>query len=104
MQRVYAAANLQEAHLVRQLLEQSGIAARVFNENAQGGMGEIPFTHVYPELWVEDERDAARAAEIIQEFEHAPEVQGETACPRCGEVNPANFELCWRCGRPLERG
>lgn len=102
MKRIYQAANLQEAHLLLHFLDQEGIEARVFNANAQGGVGEIPFIHAYPELWVMDERDAPRALELITRFESRPEVPGSIRCV-CGEENPANFELCWSCGRPLGR-
>ena len=39
MRRLCSAANLPEAYLLKQLLEQAGIEARVFNEHAQGGLG-----------------------------------------------------------------
>ena len=58
MKKIYSAATLPDAHLVRGLLGQAGIEAKVFNEKLQGGMGEIPFTHAYPEVWIIDERDA----------------------------------------------
>ena len=47
MRRVYTAATLPEAHLIRQLLESAGINARVFNENAQGAIGELPVCLLY---------------------------------------------------------
>ena len=46
MQRLYSAANLPEAHLVRGLLAAAGIEARVFNEFAGGALGELPFSEV----------------------------------------------------------
>ena len=51
MRRVYSAASLPEAHLLLHQLLDEGIAAAVFNENAHGGVGELPFTHAYPEVW-----------------------------------------------------
>jgi len=100
MQRVYAAANLTEAYLLLHRLQHAGIAARVFNEHAVGAMGEIPFTHAYPELWVEHDGDAARARALIAEYEQA----GGSAwdCPACGEGNPPAFETCWRCSAARE--
>lgn len=101
MQRIYQARDLQQAHLLLHRLEGVGIRARVFNENAQGAIGEIPFTHVYPEIWLEREADRERAEALIREFEAEPTVEGEVRCTACGETNPANFEFCWNCGRPL---
>jgi hypothetical protein len=101
MKRVYCAANLPDAHLALHLLESEGIRARVFNENLQGGLGEIPFTHTYPEVWLENERDFARARELIKARELAPADTAMTICAKCGEENPRNFQLCWNCGEGL---
>ncbi|MGD8476308.1 MAG: DUF2007 domain-containing protein [Burkholderiales bacterium] len=100
MRRIYSAATLPDAHLVAGLLAHAGIAAKVFNENAQGGVGEIPFTHAWPEVWIEDERDIARALEIIRRFEHGGS-NAQVACNACGELNPDNFEICWNCQAPI---
>jgi hypothetical protein len=99
--RFCSAANLPEAHLLRALLEQAGIAARVFNEHAQGGMGEIPFMHAWPEIWLEHESDRARAEQVLAEFEHADRRAART-CAACGEQNPGTFDICWRCGAVIE--
>ncbi len=101
MRKIYSAATLPDAHLVRGLLGQAGIDAKVFNENAQGGMGEIPFTHAYPEVWIVDERDTVRARELIRQFERPGPQAATVRCPACAEVNPGNFQLCWSCGESL---
>jgi hypothetical protein len=102
MQRLYTAANLPEAYLLLHMLQAEGIAARVFNENAQGGVGELPFTHTYPEIWVERETDAGAARAVIRRFEDSMK-QGDAAvtCPRCEEENPGSFDVCWNCGTAL---
>ena len=102
MQRVYAAANLTEAYLLLHRLQHAGIAARVFNEHAVGAMGEIPFTHAYPELWVERDTDAARARAVIAEYERGSNGADPWPCPHCGESNPPAFETCWRCSAAAE--
>ncbi len=101
MKRVYTAADLPGAYIVLNLLTQRGIDAHVFNENAQGGLGEIPFTHVYPEIWLDDERDFELARQIIAGHENAATPQGSRDCAHCGEANPSNFDLCWNCGKPF---
>lgn len=100
MRRLYAAANLPEAYLVLELLRTAGIEARVFNENAQGGLGEIPFTHAYPELWLINEADFSRARQVITEYERSS-VGNDVACAACGEQNPGSFQVCWHCGAAL---
>lgn len=101
MLRLYSAANLPEAHLLRQLLAHAGIEAHVFNENAQSGMGEIPFTHAWPEVWLAQADDAVRAREIVKDFERPCPPRTDVFCASCRERNPGNFELCWSCGAAL---
>ncbi len=101
MQRLYTAANLPEAHLLLHELEAAGIRARVFNQNAQGGVGELPFTETYPVIWIENDADAARAHAIVAEFERPMDGGGTVICRSCGEENPHNFDLCWHCGAAL---
>jgi hypothetical protein len=101
VKKLYRAANLPDAHILRGLLEQAGISVRVFNENAQSGVGQLPFTEAWPELWVTEERDLPRAREIVQAFESAPAVSGSLRCPGCAEDNPNTFQVCWNCGVAL---
>ncbi len=101
MVRLYSAANLPDAQILLDLLKAKGIPARIFNENAQGGLGEIPFTHTYPEIWLVDDRDVVRAQEVVTEFERSAEAEGTRRCPGCGEENPKNFQICWHCNRSL---
>ena len=101
MKRLYSAANLPEAYLVRDLLAEVGIRTQILNENAQGGVGEIPFTQTWPEIWIERKDDLDRARRVIAEYESRSVPADYVDCPRCGEQNPENFETCWHCGVPL---
>ena len=101
VKRVYNAANLPDAHIVAGVLAERGIRVRIFNANAAGAMGELPFDAAAPQLWVEDSRDEARARAAIEEFLRASAGPAR-ACPACGEENPPAFEVCWSCGRGLE--
>jgi hypothetical protein len=100
MRKLYTASNLPDAYIVFHLLGQAGIEARVFNENAQGGLGEIPFTHAYPEVWLMDEADVPRAREVIADYEKSSGDR-DVHCAACREKNPANFQVCWNCGEPI---
>ena len=101
MKRFYAAADLIEAQLLKDLLKESGIVTEIFNQNARGGIGEIPITHAYPELWLLDEHDEARARELIDQYENTEVPNGVTLCNHCLEENPRNFASCWQCGELL---
>jgi hypothetical protein len=102
MKKVYSANNLMEAQIVLDLLEHAYIPAQLFNQHAQSGMGEIPFTHAYPEVWVMRDEDYERGKLIVQTYEKTPAPTGTIHCPACGEENPTNFQLCWKCGSGLE--
>ena len=99
MKRIYTAASLPEAHLLLHALECSGVNARVFNENAQGAVGELPVT--YPEIWIEHDRDEVRARAVIEQFERRNEPEKLKNCLVCGEQSPDTFEVCWRCAADL---
>jgi len=100
-QRLYSAANLPEAHLVRGLLAAAGIEACVLNEYAGGALGELPFAEAAPSVWIAEERDLARARHVIAVYENAPAAPGVMRCAACGEESPRNFSICWQCQRLL---
>ena len=99
MIRLYRAANLPEAHLIKDLLAQEGIESFVFNENAQSGAGQLPLTEIYPEVWVAKDRDLANARSVVQRFEKSATSPAavDRVCGACGQMNPAGFEICWNC-------
>jgi hypothetical protein len=103
LKKVFTAANLPEAHLLADWLADRGVRARLFNTNASSLAGEIPIDATLPQIWVERAEDAERARELIDAYFRARVVGAPMRCPRCGEENPASFELCWSCGAGLER-
>lgn len=100
MKRVHIAPTLLDAQLAVDVLSSVGIAAHVFNANAAGATGEVPFMQAQPEIWVEDETQTARAGDILAGLRDAP-ARDEKPCPHCGETNPGNFLSCWQCGHAL---
>jgi Putative prokaryotic signal transducing protein len=103
MKKIYSAANLMEARIMLDLLGHVGIKARLLNEHAQGGLGEISFTQAYPEVWLINEGDLERGRAVVSKYESSPIETGVVLCLACGEENPRNFQLCWHCGAGLER-
>ena len=103
MLKIYSAANLPEAHLLLNLLQQAGVSAQILNSYAQGASGEIPFEQAYPQIWLEDDRDKLLAEKIITKYETSSSNTEWIYCRACGERNPANFEICWQCGKDLNR-
>ena len=101
MKRIYNAANLPEAYLVRDLLVQAGVAAHVFNEHAMAAMGEVPFMSAYPQVWIAQLHQEQHARSVIAEFEKRPTHVAARICQACSENNPGGFEICWSCGAGL---
>ena len=87
------------------VLEGEGIRTEIRNEAGSGAAGELPFTQVYPELWILDNKDEARAKEIIREFRStAADVPTDPdwTCPLCHEAVDGVFSECWNCSAPRE--
>ena len=102
MKKIYSANDLLEAHIVLNLLEHAFIPAKLFNQYAQGAAGDIPFVHAYPEVWIIRDEDYERSKRIVQSYEQATPKTDNIYCSQCGEENPANFQLCWKCDAGLE--
>ncbi|MBC7990339.1 MAG: DUF2007 domain-containing protein [Luteimonas sp.] len=83
---IYDAANSTDAHLVRNLLEQAGIASYIRGEYLQGGLGEIPVTGLISVCV--DEADAHLAGEVLAEWR-----AGVMEIPEDEEVKPATPRL-----------
>jgi putative signal transducing protein len=98
MKRFYVASNRTDAYLMRDRLAHSGIATHVFNEHAQSIVGDVPPDVAQPQVWLDDDRDFARAAAVLREYHAERARTGTRHCAHCGEDNPATFDLCWQCG------
>lgn len=100
MKRVHIAPTLLDAQLAADALSSLGIVTHIFNANAVGALGEVPFMQAQPEVWIEDDALELRAREALAGLHDAPPSRDKT-CVRCGEVNPGNFLSCWQCGSAL---
>jgi hypothetical protein len=69
---VYRAANIADAHLIRQMLEVEGIPAFIQGEYLQGAVGELPANTEILVHVADDNAEAARV--IVDEWESAEPV------------------------------
>ncbi len=67
MKLLYEASNTLEAHMIVNLLEQSGLSARVDGEYLQGGMGELQAIGLVRVMI--DESDYLEAKKIVDEWD-----------------------------------
>ncbi|HEX3658709.1 MAG TPA: DUF2007 domain-containing protein [Pirellulales bacterium] len=99
---IYQAANVTEAHLVKNLMLDAGIAAVVSEENEPLAGLSI----AAPDVLVQ-QRDFARAEQIIEQYEERQVARMEGPqwkCAACGAMNYAGYDSCDTCGaaRPDE--
>ena len=88
------------AALLRQRLQQEGIACLLRNEDLFTALGEIPLLECLPELWVMDEEVYPRAKLLVEGWlRQAEAVLTPWACAGCGERLEGQFDACWKCGR-----
>ena len=98
---VFSAQVLAEAHMIRDVLQQAGIPARLRNTAMRGAMGEIP-NEAWAEVVVAPDQEGP-ALELIKAARARP-VGANRPCAGCGEINPGSFEVCWSCQAELPAG
>jgi len=54
-----------EAELLKDLLDREGIAYLMRNEQPSTTIGGVPFTECYPELWILNDVDFAKAKDLL---------------------------------------
>ncbi|MEM7407026.1 MAG: DUF2007 domain-containing protein [Pseudomonadota bacterium] len=102
MKRVFASADGLLVGHVNAVLQAEGIQTLVKNEHLSGAVGELPAVECWPEVWVVDPDDHARADYLTGQLVAAAE-QAEAApaepwqCSVCGELIEPQFTDCWRC-------
>lgn len=96
VKRLVQAPNAAIATLWADLLRQAGIAASVQRYYTGSIAGEIPPDQALPEVWVLDDAEHARAAELLHRLRHLPHLHWR--CGACGEAVDGPFEQCWNCG------
>ena len=100
---IYNAANVQEAHLVVNLLTGEGLSARVASNAVETLAGEVPFQKAVCPVWVPEE-EAAKAAAVLEK--HQAELQKPPRvglfCYHCGIELAAPESSCPSCHEELD--
>ena len=79
------------------LLESNHIECHLRNFTLGGGIGELPVNECWPQVWVNDDRDASLAKRIITAALAEAEPGPAWQC-QCGEQIEGQFDICWSCG------
>jgi hypothetical protein len=99
---IYSAASIQQAYLLRGLLEEEGIRARVVNDAIQIAGGDLPLGWAAAARVVVPEHQAAQARAIAEDFDR------QTALPAIDEnrddpaptESTADWPACPQCHTP----
>jgi hypothetical protein len=96
MKKVFTSPDNTELELLQNMLTEAEIPCEARNVNAHILLPGVPF---YPELWILNDADYTKAADLIDGFEHPSIVgAGIWQCPKCTEQLGSQFESCWQCG------
>ena len=99
MKRVYSEPSPIFIHQIKDLLEDKGIKTILKNEMLSGGVGELPPTEVWPELWVLEDDDEDPAKLAVEAFiQSTKTIAQDWVCKKCGEKVEGQFNICWNCG------
>jgi len=82
---------------MQSLLESNGIATFIKNQYGSSVMGEVPFVEVVPQLFILEEKDLAKARQLLRlDLPVTPEE--DWVCAECGIDVGGTFARCWKCG------
>ena len=98
MIKVFEDFNFSRVGQMQSLLESHDIKTFLRNEYGSSVVGELPFVEVIPQLFVLEEKDVARAKELLQLDLPVEEPEGNWVCSGCGADVEGNFSRCWKCG------
>ncbi|MCH7726608.1 MAG: DUF2007 domain-containing protein [Planctomycetes bacterium] len=116
---VYTAASAQQAHLLKNILEEMGIVAHVTNDALQGAVGELPLGWAGAPRVVVAETDNEQARKVAIEFDRRLPDDGDLvdgdlvvgdedlrwskwpACPDCGRRRQAVCPICETAGNDV---
>jgi hypothetical protein len=120
MQVIYTAANVPQAHLLKNLLDEAGIPSSVVNDSLQSVAGEVPFGWVTSARVLVAEDQAVESRRIAEEFDAtivaaaripsrrttyeadesgvAGAAAGNASCPNCDRPRMAICPVCETAG------
>ena len=101
MKKLTSADSIVTINHYKNILESEGIPCEIRNEHLGSIIGEMPFPEVWPQLWVINDLDFDRAAQLIAADSLRESPAEPWKCGQCGEENEGQFSACWNCGTQL---
>ncbi len=102
MKKVYSSENSAIVGFLNDVLEQHAIANVIKNQYLAGAAGEVSPFDSWPEIWVLNDEDAARAQQMIKSTLADESNRSAWQCADCGEQMEGQFTACWNCAAEQE--
>jgi len=106
--KVFEDFNFSRVGQMQSLLDSQGIKTFLKNEFGSSVVGELPFVEVIPQLYILEEKDLARAMDLLRLEQPVARADENGAdengagenwiCPECRAEVEGNFSRCWCCG------
>ena len=95
MKRVFSSNNVGDVGLLRNGLDEAGIAYELRSQTPP-----YPLYGLGQEIWVVNGDDFLRACEVRDNLAKPPAASllPSWTCPACGERLEGQFTSCWKCG------
>ena len=98
MKKVYRSHLPFQVAQLKGILEANHVQCVTRNDFLQGAAGELPPTECWPELWILDNAQLARAEELVAAFTSVNTESMPWICEHCDERMEGQFGSCWHCG------
>lgn len=99
MEKVFTHENSLIVFNVKNVLQDNGIECLIKNEYSGSGAGVLAPIETWPEIWVENKIQLAKAEKIIADTLTDLSPGSEWICDECGENNANHFKICWNCNK-----
>lgn len=101
MKELYTSMDSSRIGFYKSVLDEAGIVCFIQNEIGAQTLNVIS-PIFQPTLCIVDDSRFEEAVELLKPH-HYPEetASSDWTCPKCGEDNPAGFEVCWNCAAEM---
>ena len=96
MKMLFTSQDRAHVGLLKNMLDEANIQCQIRNDCMSAN---FPGTALSPELWIVNDDDLPKAAELRETLRGDPtQERSSWTCPRCGEKLEGQFLSCWNCG------
>lgn len=97
MKLIYTHDNIMVLNSAKNILALNDVESFVKNEHVIPNGARHGINNIFHELWINHDKDYAKASTIIETEVENPEPKSPWLCTKCSEENDGSFEVCWQC-------